>query len=44
MSETDSVQPEFGSVEEYVKQLKGDRPINKVLIANNGIAAVKCIR
>lgn len=31
-------------IEDYVKSLKGKRPIRKVLIANNGIAAVKAIR
>ena len=36
--------PEFESVEHYVRELGGDRPINKVLIANNGISAVKAIR
>uniref|UniRef100_A0A0A9YFN2 Acetyl-CoA carboxylase n=3 Tax=Lygus hesperus TaxID=30085 RepID=A0A0A9YFN2_LYGHE len=30
--------------EEFVKKFKGTRVINKVLIANNGIAAVKCMR
>lgn len=34
----------FESVEEYVKQLEGTKVIKKVLIANNGIAAVKGIR
>ncbi|KAK6633678.1 hypothetical protein RUM44_004285 [Polyplax serrata] len=32
------------SPEEFVKRFKGTRVINKVLIANNGIAAVKCMR
>ena len=32
------------SPEELVKRLGGSRVITKVLIANNGIAAVKCIR
>ena len=40
----DSLAPAFTSIEDYVKQLGGDRPINKLLIANNGIAAVKVIR
>eukprot|EP01087_Luapelamoeba_hula_P008660 TRINITY_DN2184_c0_g1_i2.p1 TRINITY_DN2184_c0_g1~~TRINITY_DN2184_c0_g1_i2.p1 ORF type:complete len:1896 (+),score=263.11 TRINITY_DN2184_c0_g1_i2:359-6046(+) len=31
----------FGSVEQYVKFCGGKRPISRVLIANNGIAAVK---
>lgn len=30
--------------EEFVKRFGGDVVINKVLVANNGIAAVKCIR
>ena len=30
--------------EEFVKKFGGTRTINKVLIANNGIAAVKCMR
>ncbi|TRY78898.1 hypothetical protein TCAL_01701 [Tigriopus californicus] len=30
--------------EEFVRKFQGKRAINKVLIANNGIAAVKCIR
>lgn len=30
--------------EEFVRRFGGNRVINKVLIANNGIAAVKCIR
>ena len=34
----------FSSVPEYVKALGGTHPIRRVLIANNGIAAVKCIR
>lgn len=34
----------FSSVEEYVTHVGGQRPIKKVLIANNGIAAVKAIR
>ena len=36
----------FGSVEEYVNLLGGSkrRVIRKILIANNGIGAVKCIR
>ncbi|NEU34603.1 hypothetical protein GN156_28530, partial [bacterium LRH843] len=33
-----------GTPEEYVRRFKGTRVINKVLIANNGIAAVKCMR
>ncbi|XP_014669086.1 PREDICTED: acetyl-CoA carboxylase-like [Priapulus caudatus] len=30
--------------EEYVHRFEGKRVINKILIANNGIAAVKCMR
>lgn len=30
--------------EEFVKRNDGTKVINKVLIANNGIAAVKCMR
>ena len=32
------------SPEELVQRLGGIRPINKILVANNGIAAVKCIK
>lgn len=35
---------QFSSMEEYVKAMGGKRPITKILIANNGIAAVKAIR
>lgn len=31
-------------IEEYCRVMGGDRPIHSVLIANNGIAAVKFIR
>jgi len=34
----------FATTEELVKKLGGTKNINKVLIANNGIAAVKCMR
>lgn len=36
----------FATVQSYVKELGGDKShvIEKVLIANNGVAAVKCIR
>jgi acetyl-CoA carboxylase/biotin carboxylase 1 len=34
----------FSSVEEFVSDSTGDHPIRKVLIANNGIGAVKAIR
>ena len=30
--------------EEFVKKFGGAKTINKILIANNGIAAVKCMR
>ena len=32
------------SPEELVKRLGGSKAITKILISNNGIAAVKCIR
>ena len=35
---------EFASIAEFVSRCHGKRLIEKVLIANNGIAAVKCIR
>ena len=31
-------------IEEYVRQHEGRRPIQRILIANNGLAAVKAIR
>jgi hypothetical protein len=34
----------FSSVEEFVAFSGGDHVINKILIANNGIGAVKAIR
>uniref|UniRef100_A0AAV1VHC7 Acetyl-CoA carboxylase n=1 Tax=Peronospora matthiolae TaxID=2874970 RepID=A0AAV1VHC7_9STRA len=34
----------YASMEEYVRLQKGSRPITSVLIANNGISAVKAIR
>ena len=34
----------FGSVEEFVEYCEGDHIIKKVLIANNGIGALKAIR
>lgn len=39
-AERDSKHP----IDDYVKSLKGKRSIRKILIANNGIAAVKAIR
>jgi hypothetical protein len=35
---------QFGDVAEYIAKLGGKHVIRKVLIANNGIAAVKAIR
>ena len=49
-SSTSAVSPHahrrFQDVAEYVAELGGDKgiAIEKVLIANNGVAAVKCIR
>ncbi|XP_055920497.1 acetyl-CoA carboxylase isoform X2 [Eupeodes corollae] len=34
----------IATTEEFVKRFGGTRVINKILIANNGIAAVKCMR
>lgn len=34
----------LATTEEFVKRFGGNRVINKILIANNGIAAVKCMR
>ena len=34
----------FDSVEQYVSELGGTKPIHKILVANNGISAVKAIR
>ena len=34
----------FPSLEAYVTELEGKRALRRVLVANNGIAAVKCIR
>lgn len=34
----------IATAEEFVKKFGGTRVINRVLIANNGIAAVKCMR
>ncbi len=36
--------PAFASVKEYVSELGGKRIIARILIANNGISAVKAIR
>ena len=40
----DGAGPRFDGVAEYVRALGGHTPVRKVLIANNGIAAVKAIR
>ncbi|EQC39628.1 acetyl-CoA carboxylase [Saprolegnia diclina VS20] len=34
----------FTSMAQYVEEMQGKRPVTKMLIANNGISAVKCIR
>jgi acetyl-CoA carboxylase/biotin carboxylase 1 len=34
----------FANVDEYVAAMGGKRPIRRLLLCNNGIAAVKCIR
>ncbi|KAF0697377.1 Aste57867_11929 [Aphanomyces stellatus] len=34
----------FTTMEQYVEEMQGRRPVTKMLIANNGISAVKCIR
>lgn len=39
-----SSKPFFGSVEEFVAFSGGDHAIQKILIANNGIGAIKAIR
>lgn len=41
---TSAPAPTFENMEDYVTRLGGKRPFRKVLIANNGIAAVKAIR
>ncbi|TMW67475.1 hypothetical protein Poli38472_011095 [Pythium oligandrum] len=41
---SDSHPQTFASVDEYVRELQGKRAIKSVLIANNGISAVKAIR
>jgi acetyl-CoA carboxylase/biotin carboxylase 1 len=37
-------QDKFESVQAFIDRVGGDVPIQKVLVANNGIGAVKCIR
>ncbi|KAA0173957.1 hypothetical protein FNF27_04518 [Cafeteria roenbergensis] len=41
---SETARPSFDSVDEFVAASGGIRAIHKVLIANNGIAAVKCMR
>ena len=41
---TQSHGAQFSSVADYVQKLGGSKVIESILIANNGIAAVKCIR
>jgi hypothetical protein len=38
------MKPNFTSVEEFVAWSGGDHAIQKILVANNGIGAVKAIR
>jgi len=40
----DKAELNIATPEEFIKRFGGTRVINKVLIANNGIAAVKCMR
>ena len=42
--ESPRVAVEFSSIAEFLSKSRGHRLIERVLIANNGIAAVKCIR
>ena len=42
--ESPRVAVEFSSIAEFLSKSRGHRRIERVLIANNGIAAVKCIR
>ncbi len=44
VSAMDAGPSSFRDLETYVRELQGKRAIKKVLIANNGIAAVKAIR
>mmetsp|Transcript_4903 Transcript_4903/g.18418 ORF Transcript_4903/g.18418 Transcript_4903/m.18418 type:complete len:2238 (-) Transcript_4903:55-6768(-) len=41
---SNNIKPQYNSLEEYVADRQGKRVIRKILIANNGIAAVKGIR
>ena len=43
-SEAKALGSTIATPEEFVNKCGGKRVINKILIANNGIAAVKCIR
>ena len=36
--------PSFSSLDEFVSYAQGLRVIRRILVANNGIGAVKCIR
>jgi hypothetical protein len=42
LSKEEEVQ--LATIEEFVKRFGGKKVINRLLIASNGIAAVKCIR
>lgn len=44
LSSQDKADLTIATPEEFIKRFNGNRIINKVLIANNGIAAVKCMR
>lgn len=43
-SSSKSLFPRFATIQDYVSKLGGKRAVKRVLIANNGIAAVKAIR
>jgi len=43
-STSSSSSSKFNSIVDYVNKLGGKRAVKRVLIANNGIAAVKAIR
>ncbi|KAJ6219257.1 hypothetical protein RDWZM_005069 [Blomia tropicalis] len=44
LSSQDKADLTIATPEEFIKRFNGTKVINKVLIANNGIAAVKCMR
>ncbi|KAM3354571.1 hypothetical protein ACQJBY_025337 [Aegilops geniculata] len=44
MVESDQINGRMSSVDEFCKALGGDSPIHSVLVANNGMAAVKFMR